>query len=232
MRWTLTFRSLPRAFACTTCLRQIEPMSLRTLLETILRLPTVLLCVGLGLAGCSNTISAPMASYANGPDGVERTYRLGVGDKLKISVFGEENLSGPTEVNALGKVALPLAGELQAKGLGIDQFRDAVVRRLADGYLKNPKVTVEITNYRGIYVHGEIKQGGEFAYKPGMTIRDAVAVAGGYTYRSDDPRRRPHRPRAASERRSNFTWRQHAGARTLLLAGLLTLPEHPSSPVL
>lgn len=161
-------------------------MYLRSLLDNHFRKLAAALGAALCLASCTDTVYAPLPpSFASGPNALERTYRLGVGDKLKITVFGEENLSGPAEVNAMGQVALPLAGELPAKGLAINQFRDAVVRRLSDGYLRNPKVTVEITNYRGIYVHGEVKSGGEFAFKPGLTIRDAVAVAGGYTYRAD-----------------------------------------------
>lgn len=115
----------------------------------------------------------------------ERTYRLGAGDKLKLTVFGEENLSGQFEVNALGQVPLPLAGEVPAKGLTLAQFRDAVAQRLANGYLKNPKVSVEVLNFRPIYVHGEVKSGGEFAFKTGLKMRDAIAMAGGYTYRAN-----------------------------------------------
>lgn len=161
-------------------------MYLRTLLGPRQRGIALAMLAASCVGACSETVSPPTSpSFATGTQGLERVYRLGVGDKLKITVFGEENLSGPAEVNAMGQVALPLAGEVPAKGLPINQFRDAVVRRLSDGYLKNPKVTVEITNYRGIYVHGEVKSGGEFAFKPGLTIRDAVAVAGGFTYRAD-----------------------------------------------
>ncbi|MGQ0457104.1 MAG: polysaccharide biosynthesis/export family protein [Hyphomicrobium sp.] len=112
-------------------------------------------------------------------------YRLGVGDKFKITVFGEDNLSGQFEVNAIGQVSLPLIGEQQAKGLTLDEFRNRITRQLSDGYLKNPKVTLEMLNYRPIYVHGEVKNGGEFQYKNGLSLRDAVAMAGGYTYRAD-----------------------------------------------
>jgi len=155
-------------------------MYLRCLLDTNHRSTIAAVLAAICVGACSDTVASPPSpSFASGPGTIDRTYRLGVGDKLKITVFDEVNLSGPTEVNAMGQVALPLAGEIPAKGLAINQFRDAVVRRLSDGYLKNPKVTVEITNYRGIYVHGEVKQGGEYPFKPGMTMRDAVAVAGG-----------------------------------------------------
>ena len=148
-------------------------------------------CFAAAIAACAcacaeNIGPAPASLLADSaPSSLGATYRLGIGDKLKITVFGEDTLSGPAEVNAAGQVALPLAGEVPAAGKTLPQFREAVVTRLSDGYLKNPKVTVEITSYRPIYVHGEVKNGGEFSYKTGIKLRDAIAMAGGYTYRAN-----------------------------------------------
>ena len=111
---------------------------------------------------------------------------MGTGDKIKITVFGEDNISGNYEVNALGNVSVPLIGEIPAKGMAIASFRETLVRRLSDGFLKNPRVTIEILNYRSIYVHGEVKNGGEFPYRTGLKLRDAIAMAGGYTYRANE----------------------------------------------
>jgi protein involved in polysaccharide export with SLBB domain len=122
---------------------------------------------------------------APAPGGIARAYRLGVGDKLKIQVFGEPDLSGAFEVSAGGTVALPLVGEIPAHGRSVSELRDAMVQRLSQGYLKNPRVTVDVTNYRPIYIHGEVRSGGEFAFKNGLKLRDAVALAGGYTYRAN-----------------------------------------------
>ena len=159
-------------------LRLLRDISAKFLVGTVIAAAVV--------AGCSDGPALPSATGAAAPtSALQRTYRLGIGDKLKLTVFGEENLSGQFEVNALGQVALPLIGELPAKGLGIAEFRDAVTRRLADGYLKNPRVTVEVLNYRSIFVHGEVKSGGEFQFKNGLKFRDAVAMAGGYTYRAN-----------------------------------------------
>jgi polysaccharide export outer membrane protein len=139
------------------------------------------------LTACADEAVTPPPGFLAdaAPSALGASYRLGIGDKLKITVFGEDSLSGPAEVNASGQVTLPLAGEVPAEGKTLGQFRDAVVRRLADGYLKNPKVTIDITNYRPVYVHGEVKNGGEFPYKTGLKLRDAVAMAGGYTYRAN-----------------------------------------------
>jgi polysaccharide export outer membrane protein len=156
------------------------------LLDVPKRLTAATLAVALLVSACSGGGGAPPPGFGTGPSGLGRVYRLGIGDKLKIVVFGEENLSGPTEVNAFGNVSLPLIGEVPAKGQSLDEFRASVTRRYGDGFIKNPKITVEITNYRPIYVHGEVKSGGEFAFKNGLKLRDAIAMAGGYTYRADE----------------------------------------------
>ncbi len=147
----------------------------------------VALVAALAVGACADDIGPAPANFAAdaGQSALGASYRLGIGDKLKIIVFGEESLSGAAEVNAAGQVSLPLAGEVPAQGKTLGQFRETVVNRLADGYLKNPKVTIEITNYRPFYIHGEVKNGGEFAYKSGIRLRDAVAMAGGYTYRAE-----------------------------------------------
>lgn len=151
------------------------------------RIPVAALVAALIVAACAGPeiMDGPQFATREGKAAIQRVYRLGIGDKLKITVFGEDNLTGPAEVNALGQVAVPLLGEMPAKGLALNEFRDQIARRLADGYLKNPKVSVEMTNYRPIYVHGEVKNGGEFQFKNGVSLRDVVAMAGGYTYRAD-----------------------------------------------
>jgi polysaccharide export outer membrane protein len=159
----------------------------RSLLDAGFRILAAL-CAAAALAGgCADAplVGSPSFATHDSQQPLERIYRLSVGDKLKVSVFGEDNLSGQFEVNALGQVALPLIGEMQAKGLAMTEFRDTIARRLSDGYLKNPKVNVEILNYRPIYVQGEVKNAGEFAFKNGLNLRDVIAMAGGYTYRAN-----------------------------------------------
>lgn len=150
------------------------------------RTAALLLASACMASACAATpvIDEPTARAAP-PGETDRTYRLGIGDKMKITVFGEENLSGQFEVNALGQVAVPLIGEVPASGRPISEFRNEIARRLSDGYLKNPRVTVDVLNYRPIYVHGEVKSGGEFAFKSGLRLRDAIALAGGFTYRAN-----------------------------------------------
>lgn len=113
------------------------------------------------------------------------SYRLGIGDKVRLNVFGEAELSGTFEVSATGQISLPLVGDIPAAGLDVNALRDAAAQRLSKGYLKQPKITVEVVGYRPIYVHGEVKNSGEFPFKNGLRLRDAIALAGGYTYRAN-----------------------------------------------
>ena len=115
----------------------------------------------------------------------ERDYQLAPGDKVKIVIFGENDLSGDYEVGAAGSVSLPLLGDVPAKGATVPEFTEAVRKRLTRGYLQNPQISVQVLNYRPFYLHGEVRNGGQFAYNSGLTIADAVAMAGGYTYRAD-----------------------------------------------
>ncbi len=137
-------------------------------------------------AACAQAPQISQPSFATGDALANRVYRLGPGDKIKVAVFGEDNLSGTFEVGPQGNVGLPLVGEVRARGLSLPEFREAVAQKLIrEGILKHPKVTADVTNYRAIYVHGEVKTGGEFQYKSGLRLRDAIAMAGGYTYRAD-----------------------------------------------
>jgi polysaccharide biosynthesis/export protein len=158
----------------------------RSLLDAFVRLLGAAIAAAALVAGCADPglMSGPQFATHGGKVSSQRIYHLGVGDKLKVAVFGEENLSGQFEVNALGQISMPLIGEMPAKGLAIHEFRQNIARKLSEGYLKNPKVNVEMTNYRPIFVQGEVKNAGQFEFKNGLSLRDAIAMAGGYTYRA------------------------------------------------
>ena len=128
-------------------------------------------------AGLGNATS-PIADTA-------RIYRLGTGDRLKVTVFGEPELSGQFEIGAQGSLSMPLIGDIAARGHTTKELKDTIRKLLSDGYIKDPKVTVEVLNYRSFFVHGEVRNSGEFKFKNGLTLRDAIAMAGGYTYRAD-----------------------------------------------
>jgi polysaccharide biosynthesis/export protein VpsN len=111
-------------------------------------------------------------------------YKLGSGDKIRVTVYGENDLSSDVEVDGSGSVSLPLIGEVRAAGLTLREFEDTVENTLKDGYLVDPRVSVEVLNYRPFYIMGEVNSPGKYNYVNGITVLNAVIMAGGYTYRA------------------------------------------------
>ncbi len=136
--------------------------------------------------------TAPGATGAtatpNSAETLAASYRLGPGDKLRVIVYQEQDLSGEFEVDSTGQVALPLIEPIAAQGMTIRQFQEAAVKGFSAGYIVNPRVSVEILNYRPFYITGEVTRPGEYPYVAGMNILKAVAMAGGYTYRANTKR--------------------------------------------
>lgn len=116
----------------------------------------------------------------------ERIYRLGVGDRLSVNVYNEPDLSGEFDVSPTGTVNLPLIGVIKAEGLTSSEVEEAAEAKLAEGYLKSPSVSIEVLNYRPFYILGEVNAPGSYPYVNGMTILNAVALAGGFTYRASE----------------------------------------------
>ena len=112
-------------------------------------------------------------------------YRLGSGDQVRVIVFGEEDLSGEFVVDGAGMVSLPLVGEVPAGGKTLQEFRSQIEALLSDGYLTDPRVSAEVLNYRPFYILGEVEESGEYPYTDGLTVMNAVARAGGFTYRAN-----------------------------------------------
>ena len=108
-------------------------------------------------------------------------YTLGSGDRVRVTVFGEEDLSGDFDVGGSGVISMPLIGEVEAGGLTLRQLGKVISEKLLDGYLKNPRVSVAVLNYRPFYILGEVKEPGSYPYVSGMTVLNAVVLAGGYT---------------------------------------------------
>lgn len=112
-------------------------------------------------------------------------YTLGPGDRLRVTVFGEQDLSGEFEVDSIGKISMPLIGDVQVAQLTISQVSSSIAQKLSNGYLRDPKVSIDVMNYRPFFILGEVIKPGSYPYANGMTIVNAVALAGGYTYRAD-----------------------------------------------
>lgn len=145
-----------------------------------------LLASGLLLPGCASTTAgfpgedAPM-KIANPAD----SYVLEPGNRVRLIVFGESNLSGDFTVDPVGNIALPLVGNVPASGITAKTLAKRIEELLKkDAYLQDPRVAVEVQTFRPFYVLGEVRQPGEFPYTSGLTVLSAVARAGGYDYRA------------------------------------------------
>jgi polysaccharide biosynthesis/export protein len=112
-------------------------------------------------------------------------YRVGAGDRLSIRVVGEQDLTGEYIVDATGVLSMPYVKSVPVSGLNTGQIESLIERRLKEGYLRDPKVSVQAINLRPFYIMGEVNTGGSFAYQPGMTVQNAIAIAGGYGTRAD-----------------------------------------------
>jgi protein involved in polysaccharide export with SLBB domain len=122
--------------------------------------------------------------WLSAANAAESEYRLAPGDRVKVIVFGHEDLSGEYEVDNEGRLTLPLIKSVQATGLTVQEIEQAITDKLQPDYLKNPKVGVVVLEYRPFYILGEVKNPGSYPYSSNLTVVSAVALAGGYTYRA------------------------------------------------
>lgn len=110
-------------------------------------------------------------------------YRLASGDRLRVIVFGQDNLSNIYTVDGSGRISMPLIDAVEAQGRTTQQLEAAIAAKLRGGFLREPKVSVEVDTYRPFFVLGEVTNSGQFPFVPGMTVQTAVAIAGGFTPR-------------------------------------------------
>lgn len=129
--------------------------------------------------------SLGMTSIASAQAG----YKLGTGDKIKVTVFGEEDASGEYEVDATGAISVRLLGRVQAAGLTVAEIEQTLIDQFRSrGYFKNPRISIELINLRPFYILGEVEKRGSYPYVTGLTVAQAVAIANGYTYRASRTR--------------------------------------------
>jgi polysaccharide biosynthesis/export protein VpsN len=115
---------------------------------------------------------------------VAAAYKLGIGDEISVSVFGEPELSRSFVVNDSGAIMYPLIGEIKVMAQRTAEVENLIVAKLKAGYLINPKVSVSVSKYRPFYVSGQVKIAGAYPFEPGLTVRQAVSKAGGLTERA------------------------------------------------
>lgn len=132
-----------------------------------------------GLAACQAETRRPAATPLQPPD--LSAYRIGIGDRVRVSVFGEADLSLDGDVDATGHLSYPLLGRVVALRKTADELAKDIATGLANGYLVNPDVRVAVIQYRPIYLTGQVNRPGAYPYTAGLTVEKAVALAGGLT---------------------------------------------------
>ena len=113
-----------------------------------------------------------------------RDYRLATDDRVRLIVFGQDSLSNIYMVDGSGAITVPLIGAVTVEGLTTTQAAERVADRLGSGFIREPRVTVEIDTYRPFYIMGEVTRGGQYDYVAGMSVENAIAIAGGFTPRA------------------------------------------------
>lgn len=152
---------------------------------------TMMAIAALGVAMLGACASGPASGNAQdvGAGGNSApSYRLGSGDEIKVTVFGEADLSGAYVVDGDGQITMPLVGQVVVGKLTLSEASTSLENRLKDGWLRDPKVTAELVKGRPYYILGEVNKPGEYPFSAGLTVMNAIASAGDFTYRADKVR--------------------------------------------
>lgn len=144
---------------------------------------TVFACVvvGFSVTGCATYKPVDDAFYEE----LKKPYTLDAGDRMRITVFGQRDLTNTYAVEKSGYIAFPLVGSVLARGRTPKQVEANIAHKLRSGYLRDPDVSAEIDRYRPFFIMGEVATGGQYTYVPGMTVQNAVAIAGGFSARAE-----------------------------------------------
>lgn len=142
-------------------------------------LPALALCLMLPLAGCATTRPATYLVETKGP------YQLDTGDVVRVSVYGDADLSKSYKIDDNGAIAFPLVGPVVVRGTTTAGASARLAAALANGYMRNPDVAVEVDQYRPFFIQGEVGTSGQFPYVYGMTVRAAISTAGGFKDTAD-----------------------------------------------
>lgn len=137
--------------------------------------------IGLSLSGCATYKPVGDAFYEE----LKKPYTLDSGDRMRVTVFGQRDLTNTYSVEKSGYIAFPLIGSVLARGRTPKQVEAKIALKLRTGYLRDPDVSVEIDRYRPFFIMGEVGTGGQYTYVPGMTVQNAVAIAGGFSARAE-----------------------------------------------
>jgi protein involved in polysaccharide export with SLBB domain len=153
-------------------------------------MPIILtMLLSLALAACETTPATTPSTPPNLTAGGVPALQLGPGDRIQLVVYGVAELSGEYTIGDTGTVSIPLAGQVEVTNQTTAQIESTLARRLATrGLVQNPQVSVNVVKHRQVFVVGEVTRPGGFDYFSGMTVINAVALAGGYTVRASRSR--------------------------------------------
>ena len=164
------------------------------------------------LSGCS----APHYGVLPAAATLYAPYRLASGDRLRVIVFGQEWLTNSFSVDGAGNISMPLIGLVRAQGLTTAQLQGAIEARLHRGYLRDPRASVEVEAYRPFFVLGEVGVPGQYPFVNGMTVQNAIAIAGGFA------------PRAA---RDSVDLTRNVDGEPVTVSAPLTFPVRPGDTI-
>lgn len=144
-----------------------------------------LLLLGLLMALCVTPLPARAQSTATLAESGLSTYPLGAGDVISIRVFGEDDFTQEKiRLTDAGTIFFPSVGEIRINGLTLGGLEQRIADGLRGRILVNPRVSVEINEYRPFYINGMVKSPGIYRYQPGLTVRKAATLAGGFQERA------------------------------------------------
>ena len=177
------------------------------------------LVIGLLLSGCYTDFGP--VELAQNPDA--RPYvpsRIQPGDRIKVTVYGEDSLNGVYDVDPSGAVTVPLAGTIRATGRTKGELQRDISAKYKSEYLQDPKVTVDIVTFRSFYLMGEVEHPGEFPYKSDLNVLSATTMGGGLTYRAS-------RSTVLIRHPGETIWKEYALAPTVIVGpgDLIRIPE-------
>ncbi len=118
------------------------------------------------------------------PDASAPAYQITSGDRLRVGTFGHPDFSGEFDVDPLGNIAFPLLGNVAADGRTVSELRDDLAFALDANFVVEPQVSVEVLTFRPFFILGQVNRPDTYAFRPGITVRQAVAMAGGFTRRA------------------------------------------------
>jgi polysaccharide export outer membrane protein len=147
--------------------------------EKVVMLKKIIVTLSLAIVTAASLLAPVLATTE------DTHYSLGAGDLIRISVFEEEDLSfDKLLVGDRGIISYPFLDEIKVQGNTTKQLEQQIIAGLHHDYLIDPKVTVSIIEYRNFYVNGEVENSGGFPFKPGLNVRKAISLAGGFTDRA------------------------------------------------